>query len=80
MRAAQDLKIIFDAIASLDTDVFTTTVRSLVFTALDAVDAGGLPAAALAWSDIELVLFVIYCYGEAIKSEFGEPLDPSGCD
>jgi hypothetical protein len=51
-----------------------TTVRSLVFTVLDAVDAGGPAAAALAWNDVELVLFVLYCYGEAIKSEYWECL------
>jgi exportin-T len=36
---------------------------------LDAVDSGGPAAAALSWNDVELVLFVLYCYGEAIKGK-----------
>lgn len=58
----KNLKTLFDAIAWIDFTLFSGDIKDMLFRTLDGVDAGA--AGSLAWNDVELVLHVLYLYGE----------------
>lgn len=62
------LKILLDAIAYVDEDMFAALAKSVILSVLDTVDAGGAAAQALAWQRVELALHILYLFGEAAKS------------
>lgn len=63
----QNMKTLFDAVAWIDFDLFTNSVRQLILSTLDSVDSGN---SSLDWKDVELALYVLYMYGEpAAKGE-----------
>lgn len=53
--------MLFDAIAWIDFDLFSNSVRQLIVSTLDSVDSG---SSNLDWKDVELALYVLYLYGE----------------
>lgn len=61
VSSVQQLKMLFDAIAWIDFDLFSNSVRQLIVTTLDSVDSG---SSNLDWKDVELALYVLYLYGE----------------
>jgi exportin-T len=65
----KNLKTLFDAIAWIDFGLFSGDIKNMLFTTLDSIDAG---SGNLAWNDVELVLHVLYLYGEpAQKGQAG---------
>lgn len=64
----KNLKTLFDAIAVLSEDLFNANVKALIGGVLDALDAGN--TSSLSWQQVELVLYVLYLYGEAMKGKF----------
>lgn len=68
LYTSKQLKTVFDAVAWIDFDLFSSACRNLIFTMLDAVDAGGQGQT---WSDVEVTLYVLYIYGEPAAKETG---------
>lgn len=69
----QNLKTLFDAVAWIDFDLFTSSVRQLVMSTLDSVDSG---SSSLDWKDVEVALFALYMFGEpASKGQSRELFD-----
>lgn len=64
----KNLKTLFDAIAVLSEELFNANVKALLGGVLDALDAGN--TSNLSWQQVELVLYVLYLYGEAMKGEY----------
>ena len=60
-RSPQNLKTLFDAVAWIDFDIFTSSVKALVVQTIDSVDSG---AQSLSWNDVEVALYVLYILGE----------------
>lgn len=58
----KNLKTIFDAVAWIDFGLFSGDIKDMLFRTLDSVDSGS--TGSLAWNDVELVLHVLYLYGE----------------
>lgn len=65
LELRQSLRILFDAVAFIDDQLFTEKVRPVVTGVLDAVTAGG--GAQLTWQRVELVLQILWLWGEADK-------------
>jgi len=63
----KNLKTLFDAIAVLSEELFANQVRSLIVGVLDTLDSGN--QGKLTWQQVELVLYVLYLYGEAMKGK-----------
>lgn len=59
----QNLKVILDAVALIDPELYSEAARSIVIATLDAYSAGGATAASLSWQRVELALHLIYGYG-----------------
>lgn len=60
----QNFKVILDAVALIDPELYSEAARSIVITTLDAFEAGGTTAAALSWQQLEMALHLAYCHGE----------------
>ena len=61
---AQSLKMIAEAVASIDHALHVEASRLIAITTLDILEAGGAPAAALSWQRIELALYLVYRFGQ----------------
>ena len=61
------LRVIGDAIAWIDPDLYSAGVRSIIVPTFDGFEAGGPGAASLSWQQLELSLNLVYNYGQALS-------------
>ncbi|BGP35706.1 pre-tRNA nuclear export protein [Rhodotorula toruloides] len=64
----RNLRVIGDAIAWIDPQLYAEGVRSIILETLDLFDAGGANDGRLTWQRIELALAMLYGFGQAISS------------
>ena len=62
----QNLRVIGDAIATLDLELYADAVRSIVIATIDAYESGGAVAASLSWQRLELAMYLLYGFGESL--------------
>ncbi|KAL1916477.1 uncharacterized protein VTP21DRAFT_5668 [Calcarisporiella thermophila] len=64
LEMRKGLKVFFDNIAAIDETLFSSFVLSAVVSTLDRFQEQG---SKMDWRDLELALYVLYLYGEAVK-------------
>ncbi|KAK4048624.1 pre-tRNA nuclear export protein [Microbotryomycetes sp. JL201] len=60
----KNLRMVGDAIASIDPELYSEALRSIIVPTLEAYEAG---ASELPWQKVELALALLYGYGQAIS-------------
>ncbi|KAM0787298.1 hypothetical protein ACM66B_007074 [Microbotryomycetes sp. NB124-2] len=61
----KNLRMVGDAVASIDPDLYSEALRSIIVPTFDAYEAG---AADLTWQKVELALALLFGYGQAISA------------
>ncbi|MBW0473648.1 hypothetical protein O181_013363 [Austropuccinia psidii MF-1] len=61
------LKTVVEAIASIDESIFQETVEPLICNVLDKCNTAEISVHEMSWQEVELAMFMLYNYGEAIK-------------
>ncbi|KAK4053974.1 pre-tRNA nuclear export protein [Microbotryomycetes sp. JL221] len=62
----KNLRMVGDAIAALDPDLYSDALRAIIIPAFDAYEAGSTDQP---WQKIELALALLYGYGQAISAQ-----------
>ncbi len=72
LQMRKDLKVPFDAIATLDTDLFTNGITQFVGRTFQVCRENGNTIANIKWSDAELALYLTFIFveGKGLKGRF----------
>lgn len=62
---SQNLRVISDAIAFIDIQLYSDVTKLIVIGTLDLFEVGGASAASLTWQRLELAMTLLYGFGKA---------------